>query len=201
MTDFLTWIALRRVHGGRVATVAGCWVDRGRPVPGYLPAILNELTETGLVTLADVDSHGLRRASLAETGQTRYAALLEHHGAHIARAEREAPAPDIRVCVDCRPPKPRTLNAIGSVCSVLEGVLRRGIILRPRRHTKSKASRGLVSRTIVYRDTRHPTGRPQKLKVDIRRGELLDTEQATAMVAARVGVPLPHVTVIDVSQD
>lgn len=117
--------------------------------------------------------------------------LLEHHGAHIARAEREAPAPDIRVCglssTEARTPYPERWTRSDPM--QFQGVLRRGIILRPRRHTKSK---GLVSRTIVYRDTRHPTGRPQKLKVDIRRSELLDAEQATAMVAARVGVPLPR---------
>lgn len=49
--------------------------------------------------LADDGPHGpLRRASLTDAGQTRYAALREQHGERNARAELEVPAPDVRVC-------------------------------------------------------------------------------------------------------
>lgn len=93
MSDLLTWIALRRVHSGGVANVAGCWIDGSYRVPCYLPPVLNELTDARLVVLADDGPHGpLRRASLTETGQARYATLREQHGARDVRAELEAPA-------------------------------------------------------------------------------------------------------------
>jgi hypothetical protein len=69
-----------------------------------------------------------------------------------------------------------------------------------RRHTRSKASRGIVTRTIRYQDRRNPPGRPQTLKVDLRRGEHLDAEYAAALVAARAGVPLAQVTVLEIVQ-
>lgn len=69
----------------------------------------------------------------------------------------------------------------------------------PQRRTKSKASRGIVTRTIRYQDRRNPPGRPQELKVDVRRGEHIDNDYAAAMVAARRGVPLAQVTVVEVT--
>ncbi|MGH3925476.1 MAG: hypothetical protein ACRDTT_21905 [Pseudonocardiaceae bacterium] len=65
--------------------------------------------------------------------------------------------------------------------------------------TKSKAARGLITRKIRYRDRRNPPdSRPQDLKVDIRRGDHIDNDQAAAMVAARMGVPLTQVKIIEV---
>lgn len=71
--------------------------------------------------------------------------------------------------------------------------------MRQRRHTRSKASRGIESKTIQYRDRRNPPGRPQALTVDLRRGEHLGPEHAAAMVAARVGVPLSDVVIVDIT--
>ena len=70
----------------------------------------------------------------------------------------------------------------------------------PRGRAKSKASRGIVTLTIRYRDRRNPPGRLQELKVDVRRGEHIDEDHAAAMVAARRGVPLTQVTIIKVTQ-
>lgn len=72
--------------------------------------------------------------------------------------------------------------------------------LSQRRHTRSKASRGIVTKAIRYQDRRNPPGRPQTLKVDVRHGEHIDEEHAAAMVAARAGVPLAQVKVIEVVQ-
>lgn len=91
----ITWIGLRRVHSGGVANVAGCWVDGGRRLPSYLPAALDDLTGTGLITLADDGPHGpLQRASLTDAGQARYTELLKRYGDHIARAELDVPGPE-----------------------------------------------------------------------------------------------------------
>ncbi len=68
-----------------------------------------------------------------------------------------------------------------------------------RRHTKSKARRGIRTRVIHYRDRRNPPARPQKLKVDMRRDEHLDHERAAAMVAARMGASLSEVMIIDIT--
>lgn len=60
---------------------------------------LDEPTEDGLIVLADEGPHGpLRRASLTDAGQARYAALREQHGERNARTEPEVPAFDVRVC-------------------------------------------------------------------------------------------------------
>ena len=66
--------------------------------------------------------------------------------------------------------------------------------------TRSKASRGLVTRRIVYRDRKHPHDRPRELKVDLPRGEVLDTDYAAAMVAAGTTTPLTDVLIIAIEQ-
>ncbi len=95
-SELLVWIALRRVHAGGVAKVAGCWLDAGRPVPGYLTDTLDDLTGTGLVALAAGGPHGpLRRASLTGGGQVRYAAALQRHGGPTVPTDlRPGPTPD-----------------------------------------------------------------------------------------------------------
>ena len=81
-SDVIAWVGLRRVHSGGVACVAGTWVDGGRRVPSYLPAVLNELTDAGLVVLADDGPHGpLQRATLTEAGLDRYEELAERYAA------------------------------------------------------------------------------------------------------------------------
>lgn len=77
----VVWIGLRRVHGGGVANVTGCWFDRERRLPSYLTPALDELTDAGLVTLAeDGPQRPLRRATLTDAGQARYEELLARHG-------------------------------------------------------------------------------------------------------------------------
>lgn len=105
-SDVIAWIGLRRVHDSGVASVAGCWVDGGRRVPSYLPAALDELTDAGLIVLADDGPHGpLRRASLTEAGQARYGALSERYDATlIARAEVDVPGPEFEPSSTALPP-------------------------------------------------------------------------------------------------
>ncbi|MCA1673670.1 MAG: hypothetical protein LC799_16205 [Actinobacteria bacterium] len=78
----IAWRALRRVHGGGVARVGSWWLDRGRQVPDYVPAVLDEFVTAGLVALADPDpvAEVSLRAGLTEAGQTRYGELLARYG-------------------------------------------------------------------------------------------------------------------------
>ena len=49
------WIALRRVHDGGVAKVAGLYLDHGRPAPSHLIEVFDRLTWDGLLVVADGD--------------------------------------------------------------------------------------------------------------------------------------------------
>lgn len=66
------------------------------------------------------------------------------------------------------------------------------------KRTKSKKSRGLVTRRIVYRNRQHPGDRPQEVKIDVRRGERVDNDYAAAMVAVRTGTPLADVAILEI---
>ena len=68
-----------------------------------------------------------------------------------------------------------------------------------RRRPKSKEARGLETRRIVYCDRRRPHDKPQELKVDVRRGDVIDDDYAAAMVAARTTMPLADVRIIRVT--
>lgn len=68
-----------------------------------------------------------------------------------------------------------------------------------KRKSKSKQARGLETRLIVYGDRRRPHVRHQELKVDVRRGEVIDDDYAAALVAARTTTPLADVIIIKVS--
>jgi hypothetical protein len=69
------------------------------------------------------------------------------------------------------------------------------------KHTtrKSKKSRGLVVRRIVYRSAQRPHDRPRELIVDVPRGEVLDADYAAAMVAVRTGMPLAEVSIVTIT--
>jgi hypothetical protein len=67
------------------------------------------------------------------------------------------------------------------------------------KHLKSKAARGLVTRTIVYRDRRWPHRRNQQLKVDVRRDEVINPEYAAAMVAVRTTLALADIRVVRIT--
>ncbi|MGH3913628.1 MAG: hypothetical protein ACRDTC_09475 [Pseudonocardiaceae bacterium] len=64
---------------------------------------------------------------------------------------------------------------------------------------KSKESRGLETRRIVYSDRRHPHGTLQELKVDVRRGEVIDDDYAAALVAVRTCVALADVHIVRIT--
>jgi hypothetical protein len=66
------------------------------------------------------------------------------------------------------------------------------------KHTKSKKSRGLATRSIVYKSSQHPHDRHRELKVDVPRGEIMDSGYAAAMVAVRTGIPLADVNIIKI---
>lgn len=71
-------IALRRVHDGGVTKVAGVYLDHGRPTPDYLTEVFDRLIWTGWAIVADGNPlWQLRRLSLTDAGQTRYAELSE----------------------------------------------------------------------------------------------------------------------------
>lgn len=63
---------------------------------------------------------------------------------------------------------------------------------------KSKAQRGLVTQRIVYASRRSPHARHQELKVDVRRGTVIDMDYATALVAVRTPLPLNEVRIIKI---
>ena len=84
------WLALGRVHGEGVAKSAGVYFDYGRPTPAHLAGVFDRLIWTGLASVADGDPlWGLRRLSLTDAGQARYAALSEQRQAHLV-----VPAPE-----------------------------------------------------------------------------------------------------------
>ncbi|MGH3695722.1 MAG: hypothetical protein ACRDRX_17320 [Pseudonocardiaceae bacterium] len=78
------WIALRRAHRGGVATLAGAWLDSGCPVPGYVAEAWEELVRGGLLTLgeADLQSCGVRRATVTDAGSAHYVTLRRIHHPH-----------------------------------------------------------------------------------------------------------------------
>ena len=66
------------------------------------------------------------------------------------------------------------------------------------RRTKSKAQRDLVTHRIVYASRKYPHIRNQELKVDVRRGTVIDVDYAVGLVAARTSLPVNEVRIIRV---
>lgn len=73
------------------------------------------------------------------------------------------------------------------------------IFVKRKRKRKSKQSHGLETWRIVYGDRRRPHAQHQELKIDVRRGEVIDDDYAAAMVAARTTLPLADVFIVKVS--
>ncbi len=73
--ELLASWALRRAYRGGVAKSGDQYFDYGRLALSYLTRTPDELTEAGLLALAEEDPWGLRRVSLPETGHTHYAQL------------------------------------------------------------------------------------------------------------------------------
>jgi len=68
-----------------------------------------------------------------------------------------------------------------------------------RRRPKSKEQKGLVTVLIVYASHQRPHARHQELKVDVRRGTVIDTDHATGLVAVRTTMPLADVKIIKIA--
>jgi len=68
-----------------------------------------------------------------------------------------------------------------------------------KRQRKSKAQRGLETVLIVYSSLKRPHARNQELKVDVRRGTVIDTDHATGLVAVRTTLPLDEVRIIRIT--
>lgn len=64
------------------------------------------------------------------------------------------------------------------------------------RRTKSKAQRGLVTQRIVYASRKYPHVRNQELKVDLRRGTVIDAHYAVGLVATRTPLPLDEIKIV-----
>lgn len=75
------WITLRRAHRGGVGNLDGWWLDSGHRVPGYVADALDRFTRTGLLALgeADLESCGVRRVTVTDTGCAEYLALCQIH--------------------------------------------------------------------------------------------------------------------------
>jgi DNA-binding transcriptional ArsR family regulator len=73
--ELLASWALRRAHRGGVTKSGDQYVDYSRLTLSYLTRTLDELTEAGLLALAEEGPWGLRRVSLTETGHAQYAQL------------------------------------------------------------------------------------------------------------------------------
>ncbi|MDQ3151298.1 MAG: hypothetical protein M3R63_06110 [Actinomycetota bacterium] len=85
------WLALGSVASGGIAKSAGIYSDHGRPMPDHLTEVLDRLTWSGLLRVADGDLlWDLRRISFTEAGQARYLALCQQR----QRAQLEVPAPE-----------------------------------------------------------------------------------------------------------
>jgi hypothetical protein len=78
--ELLAWWALRRAHRGGVTKSGDQYVDHGHLKLSHLRRTLDELTQAGLLALAEEDPRGLRRVSLTATGHTHYAQLTTTPG-------------------------------------------------------------------------------------------------------------------------
>lgn len=67
-----------------------------------------------------------------------------------------------------------------------------------KKHTKSKAQRGPVTRRIVYASRKCPHARHQGLKVDVRRGTVIDLDHAAGLVAVRTLLSLDDVRIVKI---
>lgn len=68
------------------------------------------------------------------------------------------------------------------------------------RRTRSKAQRGLVTHRIVYASRKYPHARNQEIKVDVRRGTVIDVNHAVGLVALRAPLSLDEVRIVRIEQ-
>ncbi|MDQ2880080.1 MAG: hypothetical protein M3Y48_02195 [Actinomycetota bacterium] len=73
--ELLTALALRRALGRGVAKSGEIYLDDGHPMGRYLTRTFAGLIDCGLLALADEDGWGLRRVTVTDAGQARYAQM------------------------------------------------------------------------------------------------------------------------------
>ncbi|MGH3930534.1 MAG: hypothetical protein ACRDTF_11230 [Pseudonocardiaceae bacterium] len=66
------------------------------------------------------------------------------------------------------------------------------------KHTESKTARGLVTQRIVYASRKYPHARNQELRVDLRRGTVIDLDYTAVLVAVRTPLSLTDVRIIKI---
>ncbi|MGH3916022.1 MAG: hypothetical protein ACRDTC_21830 [Pseudonocardiaceae bacterium] len=64
------------------------------------------------------------------------------------------------------------------------------------KRTKSKAQRGLVTHRIIHASRKNRHVRNQEIRVDVRRGTVIDTDQAVGLVAVRTSLSLNEVRIV-----
>lgn len=64
------------------------------------------------------------------------------------------------------------------------------------KRTKSKAQRGLVTHRIIYASRKSPHARNQEIKVDVRRGTVIDMDHARGLIAVRTTLPLDEIRIV-----
>jgi hypothetical protein len=74
--ELLASLALGRASSGRLAKCGGDYFEWGHPLPSYLTGVFDELTETGLLILAEEDQWSLRRVRITPAGQVKSAQLV-----------------------------------------------------------------------------------------------------------------------------
>jgi len=80
--DLFAWLALRRVEYRRLTELGGRYLDHGRPVSCFLPDVLDDLIQAGVLTLSDPDpmAGDMRRLAMTDAGHARYVTLCEREG-------------------------------------------------------------------------------------------------------------------------
>jgi hypothetical protein len=78
--ELAEWMALRRVCGGGVAMAGDCYLDLGRPMPGYLDDPLDGLRRRGLAELVECPGGCYWRLTPTSEGRDRYDALSLRRG-------------------------------------------------------------------------------------------------------------------------
>lgn len=80
--DLFAWLALRRVEYRRLTKLGGRYLDHGRPVSCFLPDVLDDLIQAGVLSLGDPDpmAGGMRRLAMTDAGFAQYITLCEREG-------------------------------------------------------------------------------------------------------------------------
>lgn len=66
------------------------------------------------------------------------------------------------------------------------------------KHRRNKKNQGLVTKIVTYRVSGCSQHRMQEVRIDVRRGEIVDTDYAAAMVALRTGTALRDVRIVEI---